>query len=369
MVSPTISGTIIERRDQVLIGLRSFLADATCTFFARCRSTNGPFFNERGMCYSLRSADAVLAALDDHVVRALVVTRLQALGVPAPRRHRVRVALAGLALATAVRVVDGVHGETAHRRADALPALGARLAVAAQVVLVVPHLADRGAAVDVHLARLAGLQTQVRVDALARGEGHRASGAARDLAAAAGLQFHVVDDRADRHVAQRHRVARLDRRIGSRAHFIAGLRALGCQDVAPLAVQVLDEGDVAGAVRVVLEPLDDAGDAVLVALEVDDAVLLARAAALVARGDAAEVVAPAGLVLVRGELLARPALVEVRAVDLDDIARAGSAGLVLDESHGSVLSGLGAGFLVDGLAGGEAHVGLLPVLGAPGDAA
>src|SRR5215472_2296459 len=119
MVSPTISGTTIERRDQVLMGLRSFLAEATCTFLARCRSTNGPFFSERGMACS-RLADAVLAALDDHVVRALVVTGLQPLGVPAPRAHRVRVALAGLALAAAVRVIDRVHGQSAHRRADAL---------------------------------------------------------------------------------------------------------------------------------------------------------------------------------------------------------------------------------------------------------
>src|SRR4029077_4458475 len=126
---------------------------------------------------AFRAADAVLTALDDHVVRALVVTGLQSLGVPAPRAHRVRVALAGLALAAAVRVIDRVHGQSAHRRADALPALGAGLAVAAQVVLVVAELADSGAAVDVHLARLAGLEAQVSVDALARGEGHRGAGA------------------------------------------------------------------------------------------------------------------------------------------------------------------------------------------------
>src|ERR1700738_178763 len=82
MVRPTMSGMTIERRDQVLIGLRSFLAGAPCPFFARCRSTNGPFFNERGI-----SADPVLAALDDHVVRAFVVTRLEAFGVLAPWRH------------------------------------------------------------------------------------------------------------------------------------------------------------------------------------------------------------------------------------------------------------------------------------------
>src|SRR5215472_14646984 len=253
--------------------------------------------------FSLRSANAVLAALDDHVVRALVVTGLQALGVPAPRRYRVRVALAGLALAATVRVIDRIHGESAHRRADAAPALRSRLAVAAQVVLVVPHLADRGAAVDVHLARLARLQAHVGVDPLARGEGDRAAGAPGELAAATGLQLHVVNDRADRDVPQRHGVARLDRRIGARAHLVAGLRALGRENVAPLAVRVLDEGDVAGAVRVVLEPLDDARQPVLVALEVDDAVLLTRAAAVVAGGDAPEVVAAAGLRLVRGQRL------------------------------------------------------------------
>src|SRR5690606_39836540 len=48
MVRPTISGRIIERRDQVLIGLRLFVATASCTFFARCGSTKGPLCTERG---------------------------------------------------------------------------------------------------------------------------------------------------------------------------------------------------------------------------------------------------------------------------------------------------------------------------------
>src|SRR5580658_804656 len=119
IVRPTMSGTIIERRDQVLMGLRSLRAAATCTFLARCRSTNGPFFVERGIC---SSTHLVLAALHDHVVRALVVAGLLALGVPAPGRYRVRVTLAGLALATAVRMVDGVHRQATHRRPHTEPA-------------------------------------------------------------------------------------------------------------------------------------------------------------------------------------------------------------------------------------------------------
>src|SRR5579871_621464 len=119
IVRPTMSGTIIERRDQVLIGLRSLRAAAVCTFLARCRSTNGPFFVERGIT---SSTHLVLAALHDHVVRALVVAGLLALGVPAPGRNRMRVALAGLTLAATVRVVDRVHGKTAHGRTHPAPA-------------------------------------------------------------------------------------------------------------------------------------------------------------------------------------------------------------------------------------------------------
>src|SRR5258708_38506025 len=95
IVSPTMSGMTIERRDQVLIGLRSFLADATCTFFARCRSTNGPFFSERGI-----STYPVLTSLNDHVVRALVVSGLVALCVVAPRPHGGRVTLTRLTATT-----------------------------------------------------------------------------------------------------------------------------------------------------------------------------------------------------------------------------------------------------------------------------
>src|SRR5437879_8490149 len=158
------------------------------------------------------------------------------------------------------------------------------------------------------------------MDAFARGERHRAAGAARELATLAGLHRPVVDDRADRDVAQRHGVARLDRRIRSGAQLIPWIHALGGQYVAALAVRVLHQSDVARAVRIVLQALHDSGNAVLVTLEIDDAVLLTRAAADVARGDAAGVVASAGLVLRASQRQVRTALVQVLVVDLYDRA-------------------------------------------------
>src|SRR5262245_37950146 len=230
-------------------------------------------------------------------------------------------------------MVDRVHGLATHRRADAQPALGAGLAVHAQVVLVVRHFADGGAAIDVHLAALARLQAQQRVDAFARGEAGRGAGAAHHLAALAGLELDVVHDGADRDVAQLHAVAGLDRRIGSRTHFVTGRHALGGEDVTALAVGVLDQRDVAGAVRIVLDALDHALDAVLVAAEVDHAVLLRMAGALVARGDAADVVAARVLLLLRGQRLERAALPQVRLVELDAEARARRSRFHLDDWH------------------------------------
>ena len=78
---------------------------------------------------------------------------------------------------------------------------------------------------------------------------------------------------------------------------VARLHALGRDDVAALAVGVAQQRDVRGAVRIVFDALDAAGDAFLVALEVDHAVVLLVTAALVARGDAAVVVASTGLAL------------------------------------------------------------------------
>src|SRR5262245_66653187 len=87
-----------------------------------------------------------------------------------------------------MRMVDRVHGRAAHGRAHAAPADRAGLAVAAQVVLVVADFADRCTAVDVHLARLAGLEANRGVNAFARRVLRRATGAASDLSALAGLQ-------------------------------------------------------------------------------------------------------------------------------------------------------------------------------------
>src|SRR5579875_423509 len=157
-------------------------------------------------------------ATDDHLVAGLATTGA-ALRL-AVRVHRMP-ATGRLALATAVRVVDRVHGDTAHRRALALPAHPAGLAPVDVRLLGIADLADRRAAPDVDVADLAGRHPQLRERAFLGDQLHACAGRAGDLGAAAGPQLDGVHHGADRDGAQRQRVARLDVRARAVLHSVA----------------------------------------------------------------------------------------------------------------------------------------------------
>jgi hypothetical protein len=102
-----------------------------------------------------------------------------------------------------------------------------------------------------------------------------------------------VHERAGGDVLERKGVADLD--VGTRARLDrrADAQLSGSKDVRLRTVCVVQQRDARRAVRVVLDRGDLRRHAVLEALEVDDAVAALVAAALVARRDAAVVVAAA----------------------------------------------------------------------------
>ena len=97
------------------------------------------------------------------------------------------------------------------------------------------------------------------------------------------------------------------------------------------------------AVRVVFEPLDLGRDAVLVALEVDDPVLLLVAAALVPHRDVAVVVAARAALLALVSASTGRALVQVRVDDLDQRAPAGRRGFYFLRGMSGLRGGLPSG--------------------------
>src|SRR4051812_47860257 len=247
----------------------------------------------------------------------------------------------GGALAAAVWMVDRVHRSAARLRADALVAVASGLADVDVLVLHVADRADAGAAVHRHHPHLARGQAQGGPLALLRHELDRGAGGAAELAAAAGRELDVVDHGARRDVAQRQAVADLDVGVRPRLHRAAHAQTLRREDVALLAVGVVEQRDVGGPVGVVLDRGDLGRHAVLLPLEVDDAVLALGAAAAVAAGDAPVRVAPAALRESLDQRLLRLAARDLRAVGPGGEAPAGARGLVFLDGHRYSLSSSG----------------------------
>src|SRR6185437_9159961 len=227
-------------------------------------------------------------------------------------------------------MVDRVHHHAANGRADTQPALRAGLAELLQAVLAVADFTDRGAAVDRDATHLAGAQTQRGVTGFACYQLHRGTGAAGDLRTLARTQLDAMDRAAHRDVAQLQAVARLDRRIATGYQTVVHLHAFRRNDVTTLAVGVAQQRNVRGAVRIVFDALDAGGDAFLVALEIDDAVLLLVTAAAMTHGDAAMMIATAGAGLRLGQRRVRRALVQTFRLDADSVAAARRGRLVVD---------------------------------------
>ena len=83
-----------------------------------------------------------------------------------------------------------------------------------------------------------------------------------------------MDRGTDRDVAKLHGIAGLDICTVAALDLVADVETLGSQDVSLFAVRVMQQGDPASAVWVVLDTGDLGRNTVLDALEVDNAVAL-----------------------------------------------------------------------------------------------
>ena len=230
-------------------------------------------------------------------------------------------------------VVDRVHGHTANTGTYAAPAHGACLADLTQAVVLVADFADGGAAIDMHTTHLTRAQTHLGVAAFACQQHGRCTRRTRQLRALAGHHFHTVDSGPDRNVADGQRVAGTDGCILTRHDAGPDGQAARRDDVATLAIGVAHQCDMRRTVGVVLQTLHARRDTVLVATEIDDAIMALVTAATLANGDVTVVIAP-GAALFRLQKAGKGStLVQLWMHNLDHATATGRSRFDFDQCH------------------------------------
>jgi hypothetical protein len=215
----------------------------------------------------------------------------------------------GFTFTTTVRVIDRVHDHTADGRTNTAPAHRASLTDLAQAVFGIADFANGCAALDVHAANFTRAQANLGVGAFAGHQHDAGAGGTGHLGTLTWQHFDAVHDGADRDVTDRQAVTGLDRRFRAVHDAVADSHALGGDDVLTLAVRVAQQCDVRGTVRVVFDTLDLGRNAVLLALEVDQTVVLLVTTTDVTGGDVAVVVTASSLRFLLNQCCERTALV------------------------------------------------------------
>src|SRR6266576_47733 len=392
MVCPIMSGTIVERRDHVLITFFSLRVFSPSTLMRRWPSTNGPFFSERaidslflhspqappwcpphllepsyrpGNAVRLRAERAdkpralrirnpfhddrparlaqfiehrlrrnycyldrrtyrlgvlrgyalgcalsralhrpaynfsqvlyLLPALDNVLVGALVVSRLLTQRREGPGRLRM-IAL-DLSFAAPVRMIHGIHGHAANGGFFLVPPRAPGFSVGFVLMVEVADLAHRRHALHGKLAHFAGRQLHQCEITLFAQQLRRTARGTHHLPAAPRIQLEVVNHRAGRNVLELQRIARKNVRALAGGNRCAHFQSHGMEDVALLAIGVVQQRQIGAAVRVVFNGRHFRGHAELFAPEVHLAVGLLVAAAAVPDHNFALVVAPARTLL------------------------------------------------------------------------
>src|ERR1035437_332752 len=167
----------------------------------------------------------------------------------------------------------------------------AGLAQALVLVIEIGDLADRGHAAKADPTNFARRKSDGGVVTLFGEQLGRHARRADDLATLARDELDVVDRGAERDVRQRQRIPNSSLDLDAGDDYVTDLEAVRQEHVALLAVLVVKQADAGRPVGVVLDRGQLCRHVELVALEVDDAVVLLLAAAAMAHGDRARIVA------------------------------------------------------------------------------
>ena len=191
----------------------------------------------------------------------------------------------GTTFTTTKGVIDRVHNDTTDGRANAEPARAACRTRGFIHVIDIGNLTHDGEAIFRNVANFATRELDLAEFAVFSDEFCTCTSGTSDLSALARFHFDVVDNGVQRNIAERNSVTDAEFGTFARIQHITNLDVSRSDDVAALAVQVLDQSDTSGTVRIVFDRFDSAGDASELTLEIDDTIQFLVTTTATAGGD------------------------------------------------------------------------------------
>ena len=211
------------------------------------------------------------ATKDRRVRRLPLLSGLAALGQYASRTARVPAARCAAFTATH-GMADGIHGRSAIVRTTAHPSLSASFAEANIHVVGIADDTDGCPALGADTTDFTGWQRDLGPLALTSGQRGAGAGTAAKLTASSRLKLQIVHRHSQRNAAKRHAVADARLGIGSADKAIAGLQAIGSENVSFFAILILEQGDARGTVWIVFDRHDRSPNTVFLPLEINEAI-------------------------------------------------------------------------------------------------
>ena len=175
-------------------------------------------------------------------------------------------------------------------------------------VLNVTYLTDSCLAVEADDSDFTGGKSDLCYAVLLSHKLSSNTSGANELSALTGIKLDVVNERTNGDISDRKCVSGLDISVSRRINYVSVCKTYRSDDVALVAVLVLEKCDVSCSVRVVLNADYSSCTFIGVSLEVDDSVLDLVSATLVSNGDSAVAVTAGVLLLYIYETLFRSKL-------------------------------------------------------------
>lgn len=193
----------------------------------------------------------LLTTSHDHALRSWITPRPMPLCRNTPRRHRMATARTP-AFTTAQGVIHRIHRDTSIMRPPTKPALTPCFTKAPKLVLRVAYFSNRRAAPNVHFPHLTRRHANRCVRTFFPQKTSASSRRSHQLSSFTRSEFKVVDLCPHGNRRQRQMIASRNGRLRPRLNRLPNTQTLWSKNVALFTINVMQQGNVRGPIRIVL---------------------------------------------------------------------------------------------------------------------